>query len=319
MTAQLKVTLLAGGVGGAKMAEGFAALGDVELTVIGNVADDDEFHGLWVSPDIDTMIYTLSDRINRDQGWGVADEGRRALDTLKELGADTWMFLGDRDFGLHIYRTERLRKGDRPTQITFDIAERFGCPARIVLPTDDRLQSRVKTAEGWLRFQEYFVKHQHSVPVTGLVYEGIETASPTPEALTAIADADLIVLAPSNPVVSIAPIIRIPGMMEALRAAAAAIVAVSPMIDGKVVRGAAGVMMDGLGLRADALGVAEQYAGLVDRFLIDTADAGLTSDIAALGMEPVTTDILMPDMAGKTRLAGEIRDLFATARRGDAA
>ncbi|MEM7438962.1 MAG: 2-phospho-L-lactate transferase [Pseudomonadota bacterium] len=319
MTASLKVTLLAGGVGGAKMAEGFAALDDVELTVIGNVADDDEFHGLWVSPDIDTMIYTLSGRINREQGWGVADEGRRALDTLTELGADTWMFLGDRDFGLHIYRTQRLREGARPTHVTQDIAKRFGCPARIILPTDDRVQTRVKTADGWLAFQEYFVKHQHAVAVEDLAYDGIEDATPTPEALKAIAEADLIVLAPSNPLVSIAPILGIPGITEAVQTAAAPVYAVSPIIGGKVVKGPADQMMRGLGLRPDAVGVAGQYAGLAQRLMIDHVDAGFAAEITNLGVEPVVTDILMPDLAGKTRLANEITQMFANARRGDAA
>ena len=139
----IRVTLLAGGVGGAKMAEGFAALDDVDLTIIGNVADDEEFHGLWVSPDIDTMLYTLSGRINRDQGWGVMDEGRRALDTLGQLGAQTWMFLGDRDFGLHIYRTERLRRGESPSTITTVIARAFVISPHFALPPYYRIQTRV--------------------------------------------------------------------------------------------------------------------------------------------------------------------------------
>ncbi|MBC6442414.1 MAG: 2-phospho-L-lactate transferase [Rhodobacteraceae bacterium] len=311
-----KVTLLAGGIGGSRMAEGFAALDSVELTVIGNIADDDEFHGLWVSPDIDTMIYTLSGRIDRNQGWGVADEGCRAINTLAELGAATWMFLGDRDFGLHIYRTERLRKGDRPTEITFDIADRLGCPVRVVLPTDDTVQTRVKTADGWLSFQRYFVENQHSVPVEEVLYEGIENAKPTPEALTAIAEADLIVFAPSNPVASISPILAIPGITDALSQVSAPIIAISPIIGGKVMKGAADAMMRGLGLRADALGVAEYYAGLARTFLIDTADAWLSAGIADLGLRPVVTDILMPDIEGKKRLARQVLECSAPASWG---
>ncbi|MEM9969780.1 MAG: 2-phospho-L-lactate transferase [Pseudomonadota bacterium] len=305
-----RVTLIAGGVGGAKMAEGFAALEGVDLTVIGNIADDEEFHGLWVSPDIDTMLYTLSGRINREQGWGVADEGRRALDTLDTLGADTWMFLGDRDFGLHIYRTERLRRGDRPSDITADIARRFGVEPRILLPTDDPVQTRVRTGAGWLTFQEYFVRERCAPDVLELRYDGLDKARPTPEALEAVAEADLILIAPSNPLVSIAPIIDVPGIRGALATANAPCFAVSPLIAGKVVKGPADRMMASLGFRADAVGVAERYADLVDLMLIDTADEALSAEVSTLGVKAHATDILMPDADGKARLAGEVLALF---------
>lgn len=306
----IRVTVVAGGVGGAKMAEGFAALPDVALSVIGNVADDEEFHGLWVSPDIDTMLYTLSGRINRDQGWGLADEGRRALDMLSDLGAPTWMFLGDRDFGLHIYRTERLRRGDRPSQITTDIAQAFGIDAKIILPTDDRVQTRVRVSEGWISFQEYFVRHQCAPDVLEIRHDGIEAATMTAEAKAAIREADLIVLAPSNPLVSLRPILAIPGMRAELQQADAPVWAVSPLIDGKVVKGPADRMMATQGLRPDAAGVAGLYAGLVNHFLIDPSDAALQQDIRMLGMVPHVTDILMPDSAAKMRLAQEIVTRF---------
>ncbi|MEL7299675.1 MAG: 2-phospho-L-lactate transferase [Pseudomonadota bacterium] len=314
-----KVTLLAGGVGGAKMAEGFAALPDVELTIIGNVADDDDFHGLWVSPDIDTMLYTLSGRINRTQGWGVADEGHRALDTLGELGADTWMFLGDRDFGLHIYRTERLKRGDRPSVITADMAQAFGIGPRIVLPTDDRVQTRVETAEGWLSFQEYFVRERCAPEVTALRIEGLGTATPAPGALEAIEAADVIVIAPSNPLVSIQPILGIPGIAAAVQGAVAPVLAVSPLIAGRVVKGPADRMMTALGMRADVVGVAECYAELADTLFIDTADAGLADAVAETGPRPVVTDILIPDAENKARLAREILSQAAVRREREAA
>ena len=297
------VTLLAGGVGGAKMAEGFAALPDVALTVIGNVADDEEFHGLWVSPDIDTMLYTLSGRINRAQGWGVADDGHRALDMLRDLGAPVWMFLGDRDFGLHIYRSNRLRSGDRPSQITEDIARAFGLSARIVLPTDDKVQTRVRTASGWLSFQEYFVRERCAPEVLELTYDGLDRAEMTAEARAAIAEADLLVVAPSNPLVSIAPIVDLPGLRDALSEARAPVLGVSPLIAGKVVKGPADRMLAALGHRADALGVARLYQGLVDHLMIDAQDAALAPEIAALGITPHLGDILMSDAAGKARLA----------------
>ncbi|MCY4303946.1 MAG: 2-phospho-L-lactate transferase [Aestuariivita sp.] len=301
-----RVTLLAGGVGGAKMAEGFAALDGVELTVIGNVADDEEFHGLWVSPDIDTMLYTLSGRINREQGWGVAGDCRRALDTLGELGADTWMFLGDRDLGLHIYRTERLKRGDSLSDITSDIAHRFGIDAQIVLPTDDRLQTRVRTAQGWLSFQEYFVRESCAPEVLELDYHGLSNAKVTCAARTAISSADLIVIAPSNPLVSINPILSVDGIRIELARAVARIVAVSPLIAGKVVKGPADRMMASLGHRSDAAGVAEFYKGIVQHIFISEDDARLASEIRAYDIVPHLANILMPDAAAKISLAGEI-------------
>lgn len=304
-----KVTLIAGGVGGAKLAEGFAALPDVALTVIGNVADDAEFHGLWVSPDIDTMIYTLAGVIDRDQGWGVADEGHRALDTLERLGEDTWMFLGDRDFGLHIHRTARIRKGERRSKIAEDCARAFGVKAEIVLPTDDVVQTRVHTDDGWLGFQDYFVRQKCAPEVLDIVFDGIETARPTPEALEAIGSADLIVIAPSNPLVSIAPILGISGIRMAIANSNASCIAVSPLIAGKVVKGPADRMLASLGHRQDAVGVASLYPDICDLIVIDRADETLTGEIVALGVDVAATDILMRDGADKARLAGELMSL----------
>ena len=310
MSGELAVTLIAGGVGGAKMAEGFASLPDVALTVIGNIADDEEFHGLWVSPDIDTLTYTLAGLINREQGWGVADEGRRALDVLESLGTPTWMFLGDKDFGLHIYRTERRRHGDRPSAIARDVAARFGVTANIVLPTDDVVQTRVKTDSGWLSFQEYFVRERCAPDVRELDYRGIETAGATPEAIAALETADLIVIAPSNPLVSIKPILQIAGITEALKRAPAPVIAVSPLIAGQVIKGPAARMMTTLGHRPDSAGVAEFYEGLATALLIASEDAELESAIRPYGIRPVCTDIFMPDLAGKRRLASEIVSLY---------
>lgn len=316
---QIKVTLIAGGVGGAKMAEGLAALPDVALSVIGNVADDEAFHGLWVSPDIDTMTYTLAGMINRDQGWGVADESLRALEVLQRLGADTWMTLGDRDFGLHIYRTQRRNAGDRPSDIARDVAERFGVTPRIILPTDDIVQTRIKTAAGWLSFQEYFVREQYKPEVMDISFHGIKDARPTPEALDAIAQADVIVIAPSNPLVSIAPVLGIQGITEAIQVASAPVLAVSPLIAGKVVKGPADKMMAALGMRSDAVGVVEHYVGIVDRVFIDNADEVLVQEIDALGLQVTCTDIMMRDLADKTRLAGEILSQRVATKRARAA
>ena len=310
-----RVTLLAGGVGGAKLAEGLAEIHEVSLTVIGNVADDEEFHGLWVSPDIDTMLYTLSGRVNRDQGWGLADESNRALEMLNCLGVNTWMFLGDRDFGLHIYRTERLRSGDRPSDILADIASKFGINSKIVLPTDARVQTRVLTDEGWLSFQEYFVRERCQPEVLELSYNGLESSKITPEAEQALMETELIVIAPSNPLVSILPILKIPGFHTVLQKATAPILAVSPLIAGKALKGPADRMLTSLNYRADAVGVAHFYENIAAHFLMDSNDVELSDEVSKLGMKPYTADILMPDLAGKVRVAHEILEIYKTISR----
>jgi LPPG:FO 2-phospho-L-lactate transferase len=310
-----RVTLLAGGVGGAKLAEGLAEIHEVSLTVIGNVGDDEEFHGLWVSPDIDTMLYTLSGRVNRDQGWGLADESNRALEMLNCLGANTWMFLGDRDFGLHIYRTERLRSGDRPSDILADIASKFGINSKIVLPTDARVQTRVLTDEGWLSFQEYFVRERCQPEVLELSYNGLESSKITPEAEQALMETELIVIAPSNPLVSILPILKIPGFHTVLQKATAPILAVSPLIAGKALKGPADRMLTSLNYRADAVGVAHFYENIAAHFLMDSNDVELSDEVSKLGMKPYTADILMPDLAGKVRVAHEILEIYKTISR----
>ncbi|HIP24755.1 MAG TPA: 2-phospho-L-lactate transferase [Rhodobacteraceae bacterium] len=307
----MKVTLLAGGVGGAKMAEGFDGLAGVELSVIGNIADDAEFHGLWVSPDIDTLTYSLAGRIDRARGWGVADESHRALSVLNELGADTWMTLGDRDFGLHIYRSHALAQGQSRSEIAAHVARVFGVKSNILLPTDEVVQTRVRVASGWLSFQEYFVREQCKPEVLELKYEGIEAATPTEGALAAIAEADLIVLAPSNPLVSITPILEVQGIREAVQTAKAKVVAVSPLIAGKVVKGPADRMMKSLGLRADALGVAAYYKDVVDHMAIDTLDMGLKPEIMALGQGCTVLPTLMTERAAKEALAAGILGAMA--------
>ncbi len=306
------VTLIAGGVGGAKMAEGFDMCKEVELSIIGNVADDDEFHGLWVSPDIDTIIYTLSSKINRSQGWGVNDEGHRALDVLKELGKETWMFLGDRDFGLHIYRTERLKNGDRPSDITSEISQKFGITSKINLPTDDKVQTRVRTTKGWQTFQEYFVRDKCVPDVLELHYKGLSQSSITPEAESSIVNAELIVLAPSNPLVSITPIIEIPGFKKVLQNTNVPIIAVSPLINGKVIKGPADKMLASLGHRPDVLGIAQYYKDVISHLVIDDQDSSFFEDINSIGISPYSTDILMRDAMDKKRLALKILEIFYT-------
>ncbi|SNZ20280.1 2-phospho-L-lactate transferase [Cohaesibacter gelatinilyticus] len=300
------ILLLAGGVGGAKLAEGLAAMEGISLSIIGNIADDEIFHGLWVSPDIDTLTYSLSGLVNRDQGWGLADEGSKALEMLKILGNDTWMFLGDKDFGLHIHRSNRLRQGYSRSEIASEIAQSLGVKVPLILPTDDVVQTRLKTNEGWILFQDYFVRQRCAPDVLDIRFEGAEQAKPTSQALTAIEQADLIIIAPSNPILSIEPILSIPGLKDALQSSKASILAVSPLIAGKPFKGPADKVMASLGLEASAIGVANHYRDLIDQIVIDDQDCEATAEIEDMGIACGLDDISMRDQADKVRLARSI-------------
>ena len=211
------IVLIAGGVGGAKLAEGLHSLKDIKLTIIGNIADDEEFHGLRVSPDIDTLTYTLSGMVNRKQGWGVKNDDYKTLSMLNKLGEETWMSLGDLDFGIHIYRQLRLSKDHRPTIIANEIAKKLGVTADIILPTDDKIRTEVQTKSGWISFQEYFVKKRCSPKIIKLKYTRIKSAKITKEAKNELFNAELINIAPSNPLVSIKPILEIPGFKSIIQ------------------------------------------------------------------------------------------------------
>ena len=311
----LSIVLLAGGVGGAKMAEGLmhSRSGD-GLSIVGNVGDDQEIHGLWVSPDIDTLTYTLTDRIDRTKGWGLKNESNRTLDALEQLGADTWMYLGDQDFATHIYRTEQRKQGVRPSVIAADIASKLGLKVPLLLATDDTVPTRLNTDRGWLDFQSYFVRYQCQPQITQVQFQGAEQANATPESLAAIAAADLIIFAPSNPIVSIGAILAIPGIRGAIENSSAYKIAVSPIIAGKTVKGPADKMMRSLGFSSDALGVAQCYQSLLDLLVIDTADQQYCNPIQALGMQVACTDTLMPERGDKVRLAEELLDMYQAAR-----
>lgn len=308
-----RITLLAGGVGGAKLAEGLAAICSPErLSIIGNVADDQEFHGLWVSPDIDTLTYSLADMIDRKQGWGLADESHRLLAGLERLGCETWMSLGDQDMATHIFRTQLRRQGIRPSAIAQSIAESLGVRANLLLPTDDHLQTRIRTPQGWLSFQEYFVRERCQPDVLEIYIDGAEESWPTPEALQAIEEADLLLIAPSNPIVSIAPILAVPGIRQAVANTRAARVAVSPLIGGRTIKGPADRMLRASGLACNSLGVADSYAGLIDGLVIDNEDQDDCKELEARGLQVLTTSTLMTCAEEKKRLATEVM-AFASA------
>lgn len=315
MNPSLNIVLLSGGVGGAKMAEGFAfSQFASQFSIIGNVADDQAFHGLWVSPDIDTLTYTLADEIDKEKGWGLQAESNQVLDQLHKLGADTWMYLGDKDFAVHIYRTEQRHRGVRPSVIAANIARSYGVETPILLPTDDCIQNKVMIESGWIDFQDYFVKLACGPKILDFKIVGIETATATPESLKAIASADLIVIAPSNPIVSIKPIMSVPGITEALNDSAAFKVAISPLINGETVKGPADQMMTAAGYRHDAVGVADFYHGMIDGLIIDQQDSGLLSELSSKVEHVLATDTLMFNRKNKISLAEIIVRFYQEAK-----
>jgi len=303
----MKVALLAGGTGGAKMAHGFAqVLEPGELSVIVNVADDTERHGLLVCPDLDTILYTLADIADPAQGWGVEGDTFTALAMLERLGEETWFRIGDADLALHVRRNHLLREGLSLTDATAAIAAALGVTSKLLPATDARLRTIVTTDAGEVAFQDYFVRNRQADEVRGLRFDGADAARPAPAALEALAGADLVVIGPSNPLVSIGPILAIPGMREALLEAPGRRVGVSGIIAGKAVRGPADRMLASLGHEPSALGVAGLYAGLLHAFVIDAADASLAPAVEALGMEAIVLPTLMKTDEDRAELAKRI-------------
>ena len=303
------ITLIAGGVGGAKLAEGFDAINEINLSVIGNIADDDTFHGLWISPDIDTLTYSLAKIINRDQGWGLRNETFNSLKMLSKLNQETWMTLGDRDFGLHIYRTMRRQKGDSPSEIANDISKYFGLKTKIILPTDDIVKTKLLTENGWLNFQEYFVREKCIPKISKIKFDGIEKAVPNKESISSLKNADLIVLAPSNPLVSLSPIIDIPLIRETIINAKAPKVAVSPFIGNKTVKGPTNKMMEELGENPNAVGFARRLSDIIDLFFIDKSDNHLDKEIKSIIKKTFFTNILMKNQNDKLNLSKKILEV----------
>ena len=305
----MKVVELAGGVGGAKLAEGLAAHLGADLTVVVNTGDDLELHGLAIWPDHDTVAYTLAGLDDEVRGWGLRDETWTVMDGLAALGDDPWFRLGDRDLGTHLWRTDRLRAGSRPTAVALELRERLGFAATILPMADEPVRTEVRTDDGWLEFQEYFV-HRHQAPdVHDVRFRGIEAARPTPEVLAAIDAADIVVIAPSNPIVSVGPILALPGMTEAITAARdrdVPVIAVSGIIGGKALKGPADRMLASLGHESSALGVARLYAGVATAFVVDDTDADSASSIADLGLTPIVANTIMTDDAARARVAAEV-------------
>jgi LPPG:FO 2-phospho-L-lactate transferase len=291
----MSVAVLAGGVGAARLLGGLIQVVDPEaVTAVVNTGDDVELHGLHVSPDLDTITYTLAGAVDPETGWGLAGETWRAMAALGRYGGLTWFNLGDRDLGTHLYRTHRLREGATLTQVTAEITAAWDLRVRLVPMSDDPVRTMVTVVdEGEIGFQDYFVRRRHAVAATAIRFAGAETARPAPAALAALADADRLVIAPSNPLVSIAPILAVPGLRTAVEARREDAVAVSPIIAGATVKGPADRLLAELGHDASVVGVARLYAPLAGRLVIDEADADLAGAVTAEGIEAVVAPTLM--------------------------
>jgi LPPG:FO 2-phospho-L-lactate transferase len=306
---QGSVVLLAGGVGGAKLAHGLQVEVGSRLVVIVNTADDVERHGLLVSPDHDTVMYTLAGLANREWGWGLEDETFAAAGMLERYGEESWFRLGDRDLATHIVRTARLRRGERPTDISRDLQRALGVKAVILPMTDAPVRTEVLTDAGWLEFQDYFVRRHQEPEVREIRFAGIEDAAATPEVEAALEAAEILVIAPSNPFVSVRPILAVAGIeagLQTARSRGAPVVAVSGIVGGKALKGPADRMLLSLGSEASALGVARQYTGIADVFVLDTVDGEQAPAIEALGMRTLVTDTVMSDDVARARLAAEV-------------
>ena len=297
--------VLAGGVGAARLLGGLVQVVDpASLRVVVNTGDDVVLHGLHVSPDLDTITYTLAGAVNPETGWGLVGETWQAMDALARYGGITWFNLGDRDLATHLYRTQRLGEGATLTEVTAEITAAWDLALHLLPMSDDPVRTMVTVVdEGEIGFQDYFVRRRHDVAATGVRFDGADTARPSPAALAALAEAERVVIAPSNPVVSIGPLLALPDLAAAVGARRDDAVAVSPIIAGATVKGPADRLLAELGHEASVVGVARLYAPLAARLVIDEADADLADDVAAEGIEPVVAPTLMTGPAEAAALA----------------
>ena len=303
----MRTVVLAGGTGGAKLARGMLDVVGDELVVIVNTADDIEIHGAHVSPDPDLVTFWLADRID-DRGWGLRDDTFHVMDGLRALGEDVWFNLGDRDLAVCLRRSRRLAEGARLTEALAELAGALGVRARVLPMADAPVRTRVRAAGRWWPFQEFMIRRRGEGPIEDVELAGIADAAPAPETLDAIADAQAIVIGPSNPVISIGPILAVPGMREALAAARAPVVAVSPIVDGRVLKGPTAAFLSHAGQTMDAPGIAATYGDLLDGLVTD--------ERAELPVPSLVTSTLMDEPAGRRRVAAETL-AFARALAGD--
>lgn len=312
-----KITVVCGGVGAARFLRALTSVVDpASVTAIINVADDMVLHGLHVSPDIDTVTYTLAEAIDPDRGWGLRNESWATMHALARYGDRDWFSLGDQDLATHLQRTARLAEGASLTEVTAEIASAWGVKTTLLPVSDGRVSTRVTRADTGeeIGFQEYFVGEQHGVAVSSIRFDNIEHTQPTEQVRTALETADLVVIAPSNPLVSIAPVVDVPGVREAITSRRAPCVAISPIIDGAALKGPAARMLDELGHESSAAGVARLWADLVDILLIDDNDASLARSVASHGVTPFVTDTIMADPTRSAALARSVLSAATIAR-----
>lgn len=299
------ITVLAGGVGAARFLAGLQQIVDPsEITAIVNVADDVELHGLLISPDLDTVTYTLAGAIDPERGWGLAGESWQAMSMVRRYGGIDWFNLGDRDLGTHLYRTHRRRAGAPLSEVTAEIARAWNLDVTLLPVTDDRVETRVELAEGGeVGFQEYFVKLRHAVATRSLRFAGAAAARPAPGVIDAIANADALVIAPSNPLVSIGPVLAVPGVRDAVIARRARTVGISPIIAGAALKGPADRLMTELGHESSVVGVAKLYQPLLRTLVIDEADRAAAPAVERAGVEAYVCDTIMKDPERAAALA----------------
>ena len=298
------IVVLSGGVGAARFLQGLVQVVPQErLTVIGNTGDDRDFYGLHVSPDLDIVMYTLSGIVDETHGWGIRGDTFNAMQQLTGYGNEDWFMLGDRDLATHIHRTHLLRQGKTLSEVTDDLRRRFGLELRMLPMSDQPVQTHIQTPVGLLHFQEYMVKRRCEDEVQDVLFVGANEAKPAPGVLDAIKEAEAILLAPSNPVVSIGSILAIPGIHDTLHEASGMVVAVSPIVSGSPIKGPADKLMRGLGLDVSAVGVARCYRDFLDVMVIDQQDAHLLGAIEDLGIPAIATDTIMRDAESKAALA----------------
>lgn len=303
----MNFVVFAGGVGGAKLSEGMArSVGPELMTVIVNTADDFELHGLRISPDVDTVMYTLSGLANPDTGWGIQGDTFHSFEMLERYGTAPWFHIGDRDLATHLLRTQLMRDGATLSDATQMLASRLGVQSRVLPMTNDAVRTIVDTDEGLYAFQEYFVKLRWQPEVRSLIYEGAEEAEALPDVLRAIETADTIVIAPSNLYLSIDPILAVPGIHDALLNASAPIIAVTPIVGGEAVKGPAAKLMRELGTESSAVAVARHYVEFLNGFVLDERDAHLKQEIEAMGVGVLITDTIMKDSDERARVACEV-------------
>ena len=298
------ITVLAGGIGAAKFLEGLAAvMAPDEITVIANTGDDAVFHGLHVSPDMDTVLYTLAGVVNRETGWGLAGETFHCLGALSRFAENTWFQLGDRDLATHLYRTRRLNEGATLIEIAGELCKAFRVRCKLLPMTNDPVPTFVETSAGRLPFQEYFVKLQQEPEVRAVDLAAAQRSRPAPGVVEVILNANAVIVAPSNPIISIGPILAVPGIREALRETRAPVAAISPIIGGKALKGPADRMLASLRIGASASAVADLYRDFVDVFVLDDQDAALKGGVEQLGLKAIVTPTIMSSAETKQALA----------------